>query len=161
MYVMYRATHRQHFRNTASYVLRTNKHACKTMVFIVLHNDCQYTNNSPEVIGAFDDYNTSCLFGWKTIIEVAQRPWTVRHYKNRKGEFADYCGLGSYYIEEWDTTTSKRIKTISLGEDKKKYVLDKYLKEHYKEYNTIVQNWCIELESNIIPSKLQEFTFVY
>lgn len=146
-------------RNTATYALRTNQYSCRNMVFIVLHNDGQYTNHSPEVIGAFDDYDASCIFGWKTIVEAAQKPWTRRFYKRRKGEFADLCGMGWYYIEEWDTSTNKRIKTISLGEDKNRYILDKYLKEHCKDYDTIVQNWYMELASNSIPSKLQEFTF--
>lgn len=144
----------------AARALKTNQHTSKSMVFIVLHNDGQYTNSSPKVIGAFDDYDASCIFGWKTVIEAAQKPWTVEHYKNRKGEFADCCGLGWYHIEEWDTSVNKRNKTLTLGYEKNKYILDEYLKEHYHQYDTIIQNWCMELASNSIPSKLQEFTFV-
>lgn len=132
----------------------------KPMVFIVLHNDGQYTNHSPTIIGALDDQHDSLIFGWKTVIEAAQKPWTVRFYKNRKGEFADACGLGKYYIEEWDTSTNTRVRTYNLGEDKRKYVLDAYLKEHCRKYETILQEWCKDIVNNTIPSKLQEFTVV-
>lgn len=148
----------------AGHILRTNLHTSRNMVFIVLHNDGQFTNHSPQVIGAFDDYNASCMFGWKTVIEAAKKPWTVRFYKNRKGEFADCCGLGWYYIEEWNTATNKRMKTISLGEkktgSKMTCVLDAYLKEHYDQYDQLMQDWSEELASNNIPIKLQDFTFV-
>ena len=140
--------------------LATTQHTSKNMVFIVLHNDGQYTNYSPEVIGAFHEYDESCVFGWKTVIEAAQKPWTVEHYKTRQGEFADCYGLGKYYIEEWDTSVNKRNKTLTLGYEKNKYILDDYLKEHYQQYDIIIQNWCTELANNSIPSKLQEFTFV-
>lgn len=139
-----------------------DKNIMKPMVFIVLHNDWQYTNHSPTIIGALDDQHDSLIFGWKTVIEAAQKPWNVRFYKNRKGEFADACGLGRYYIEKWDTSTNTRVKTYDLGEDqrKRKYVLDAYLKEHCREYETILQEWCNDIANNTIPSKLQEFTFV-
>lgn len=130
------------------------------MVYIILHNDGQYTNNSPEVIGAFEDLDASCIFGWRTVIETAQKPWKIKFYKNRTDKFADLCGLGKYYIEEWDTSSNKRLRTYVLGEDGKRYVLDAYLKENHLICEDILSEWHKEIQQNYVPTQLQNMTFV-
>lgn len=93
----------------------------------------------------------SHLFFWleKTVIEAAQKPWTVRFYKHR----ASACGLGKHYIEDWDTSMNIRVKTYTLGDDRNRYVLDACLKEKIKY---MIQQ-CREITDNAIVLSYKMF----
>lgn len=137
----------------------------KNMSFVVLNNDGQYTYDSTNVIGVCATLNTALLFGWKSLLEEALKPWTIEFYKDRDEEFANCCGISYYYIEEWDTTNNIRSNVYHLGWKCEgshiKQYLDKHLKKNSKECKTILEKWHNEVHVyGKVPQQLQdEYTF--
>jgi hypothetical protein len=127
------------------------------MVFILIHND--------NVHGVYDTLDKALLDGWKLILQEALMPWTLSFYKQRHDDVA--VGIGGYFIEQWDVATNKGEIRYMLGEKKEddadlvEYVLDKYLKRHHTECETILKNWYKEILVNgKLPFHLGAMTYV-
>lgn len=130
------------------------------MVHILIYNDGQYSQKSTNVIGVFDDFDTSLIGGWQKLLEHALQPWSIRHYKKKN---TTSRVLGMYYIQEWDMSSNRCVKTYFLGEYVKnnhwQSELDKYLKEHRDTCDVILQEWYDQILSGIVPDVLKQFTY--
>jgi hypothetical protein len=127
------------------------------MVFILIHND--------NVHGVYDTLGKALLGSWKLIVQEALMPWTLSFYKQRHDDVA--IGIGGYFIEQWNVATNKREIRYMLGEKKEddadlvEYVLDKYLKRHHTECETILKNWYKEMiVDDKLPFHLGAMTFL-
>jgi hypothetical protein len=131
-------------------------------MFIFLYNDCQYTNCGINIRGVFATVDEALLFGWKTVLEDARKPWTIKFYTKERE--SSCRGLGTYYIEEWDMDTNKRVNVFLLGEKEEgsvcTHIMDKYLKRHHTECEQILQSWHDDICAGTVPTELQFMTMV-
>ena len=130
------------------------------MVFILIHDDCQYTTRSTKILGVFDDHDASLIAGWRTLLEEALKPASIRLYKKQNSKSKT---LDTYFIQHWDMSSNRCIKTYILGEYIKNREwhsdLDKYLKTHHGTCVSILRDWYNAIQSNIIPDDLKKYTY--
>lgn len=151
------------FRPQAATYIRTSyKNNVATKMFILVYNNGYYELDNTTIHGVFSSYDEALLGGWKFLLERALRPHKLQFYKTKYDK--ECRGMGTYYLDEWNVATNKRVNVFMLGERIENhswdYALDKYLKQHHADCESILRGWYDEVCAGRVPSMLRGMTYV-
>ena len=124
--------------------------------YVLIENENQYTNNDVRVLLVADSLGASVLRGWTVMVETASKPWTIRFYKDRTGEFSNMLGgVPDYKIERWDLRAGVLLSTHYLGWDGlDTFMFDQLLKRECARCEELLAGWRQELELGRVPAEL-------
>ena len=126
-----------------------------SFAYVLIENVKQYTNNDVRVVCVADSLCASVLRGWTVMVETAAKPWTIRFYKDRDGEFSKLMGVPDYKVERWDMRAGVLLSTHYLGWDGlHTFMFDQLLKRESARCEELLAGWRQELELGRVPAEL-------
>jgi hypothetical protein len=135
-------------------------------VYIVIKNERCYSSSDWEIIGVHKTLEESKLHGWLQLVDQCLKPWKIKFYTDRDGEFKDCIGVSDYHIEKWDILSNKKDDVWYLGFNKHKSLkytnyIDALIKSQSTVCESLLREWQTSMTDNgIVPDALKDLTFM-
>jgi hypothetical protein len=82
----------------------------ESSTFVVVQNDCDYTNSGCRVVGVHATLERATRGGWLLLVEQACMPWNLDRYARKA-----FVRASDFHVEEWDSASSELRGVWRLG----------------------------------------------